>query len=985
MKPVDLAILAKGSFKRQIITVFALGFFVLVSAIVAYMTMVERTSLYQGNERAASGLAQSLAVSSRSWVLADDVVGLQEVIFSFTAYPELRHAMIISPTGRVLAHSDPQKVGLYLTDKTSRSLRTSSSVEQVLVDDDSIIDIAAPILIGERQVGWARLALTRERINADMWNVVVRSMVFVLLASFLAFIAAVLIANRLGRRIASLVSVAEGVRRGNFDARAVIAGRSDEISMLADSFNRMLDALKANEQALRAASHYSRSLIEANLDPLMTIDTHGKISDINQSSEKVTGKARDVLIGSAFADCFTEPEKARELCAQALRSESVTDYPLSILHTSGRITEVIYNAVVFHNEDGRVRGIFVAARDITERKQAEAIRAQLAAIVESSSEAIIATTPEGTITHWNKSAERVYGYAAEDVIGKAVSLLVPPSRRTETMAFLENVKHGEVVPKYESERVRKDGSIFQAAVSLSPIRDSNARIVGVSSINRDISEQKRNEQELRRYKDHLEDEVQQRTADLVLARNAAETANRAKSVFLANMSHELRTPLNAILGFSSLMRKDAQLQESHRQNLDIINRSGEHLLTLINDVLDMAKIESGRVQLDEAAFDLGSMVRDVTDMMEIRAKEKGLQLLIDQSSRFPRYIVGDETHLRQILINLLGNAIKFTEQGGVTIRLGTRRNAHAHLLIEIEDSGPGISDEDQKIIFEPFVQLGEQGINKGTGLGLTITRQFVQLMGGSIQLESMLGQGSIFRLDLPLKEAAESEIYKMSESTHGEILGLAPGQGDIRVLIVEDQLDNQLLLSRLMDSVGIFYKIAENGLQGVEMFQSWHPKLIWMDRRMPFMDGLEATRQIRKLPGGDKVKIVAVTASAFKEQRAELLEAGMDDFVRKPYRASEIYDCLSKHLGVSFVYETAQHVGVEASEGLTADMLSVLPAELCADIQQAVESLETERITAALQRVTEYDIRLQKILSRLVENFDYPSILNALKVKQHAG
>ncbi len=494
-----------------------------------------------------------------------------------------------------------------------------------------------------------------------------------------------------------------------------------------------------------------------------------------------------------------------------------------------------------------------------------------------------------------------------------------------------------------------------------------------------MTARKRAERELIRYKDHLEEEVQTHTADLVLARDAAEEANKAKSLFLANMSHELRTPLNAILGFSNLMRKDPRLGEVHQQNLDIINRSGEHLLTLINDVLEMAKIEAGCIQLEHSPFDLGDMVRDVTDMMEIRAKEKKLQLLIDQSSQFPRYIVGDEARLRQILINLIGNAVKFTAQGGVTLRLGLLESTHSHLLIEIEDSGPGISAEDQKRLFQPFVQLGKQlADNKGTGLGLAITREFVELMGGTISLESTLGKGSLFRVNLPLQEVEKSDLAPISEMDKGEVLGLAPGQPAYRILIIEDQLENQLLLTQLMESVGLASKVAGNGEIGVQMFLNWKPHLIWMDRRMPVMDGLEATKTIRNLPEGQNVKIVAVTASAFVEQREEMLEGGMDDFVRKPFRFNEIYDCLTKHLGVQFLYADSQPAAAVPAEPLTPQLLTVLPPDLKQELRDALESLEIERISKVIGRVVHLDASLHKTLSQLVDNFDYPAILNAL-------
>ena len=392
--------------------------------------------------------------------------------------------------------------------------------------------------------------------------------------------------------------------------------------------------------------------------------------------------------------------------------------------------------------------------------------------------------------------------------------------------------------------------------------------------------------------------------DLLRARDAAEAANRAKSVFLANMSHELRTPMNAILGFSRLLRRDKGITEEQRETLDIINRSGEHLLTLINDVLDMAKIESGRLRLEVSAFDLGEVLRDVTDMMHVRAEENGLELSLDQSSELPRYIRSDEAKLRQVLINLISNAVKFTERGGVTVRVWVVGGDQNHLLMEVEDSGPGIGPEDQKRLFDPFVQLTESASQRGTGLGLTITRQFVQMMDGSITLESTLGKGSLFRVVLPVEPADATDVVVSADKMPGQIAGLAAGQPRYRILIAEDQQENQLLLSRLMTNLGLDVRIADNGEQCLVIFQEWPPDLVWMDWRMPVMDGIEATKRIRLLPGGQRVKIVAVTASAFKDQQQELLGAGMDDFVRKPYRVEEIYECLSRQLGLKYVYRS---------------------------------------------------------------------------------
>ena len=515
-------------------------------------------------------------------------------------------------------------------------------------------------------------------------------------------------------------------------------------------------------------------------------------------------------------------------------------------------------------------------------------------------------------------------------------------------------------------------------VGADPVFDEQGELAQVIVTFMDITGLKHAELELEHHRYHLEELVAMRTQELSTARDAAEAANRAKSTFLSNMSHELRTPLNAILGFSNLMRRDPQATESQRNNLDIINRSGEHLLSLINDVLEMAKIEAGRLQLEDAPFDLGHVVNDVTSMMQARAAEKGLQLLVDQSSEFPRYIAGDEARVRQVLINLVGNALKFTQQGGVTIRLGTKNNARAHLLIEVEDSGSGIAPEDQKRIFDPFVQLNQPADNQGTGLGLSITRQFVELMKGSISLESTPGKGTLFRVEFPLRLAETTDINNPYNPEERDVLVLAPGQHEYRILIVEDQPENQCLLAKLMESAGLKFMIAENGKEAVEKFQTWRPHLIWMDRRMPVMDGLEATKIIRTLSGGKEVKIIAVTASAFAEQRAEILDAGMDDFIRKPYRASEIYECLSMQLGVQYEYANTQNSVIEPVV-LTAEMLSVLPEEFRRDLENTLITLDSERIGLIVQRIAEHDQNLKKVLTRLADSYDYPAILKALR------
>jgi len=582
--------------------------------------------------------------------------------------------------------------------------------------------------------------------------------------------------------------------------------------------------------------------------------------------------------------------------------------------------------------------------------------------------------------YWSDETFRIFGidpekFTAElDVFLEAVHR---EDRQRVRQSIDEAVRNGTPEWTIDYRIIRTDGELRYLHEEARLIFAPDGQIVKRVGTVQDITEQKLREDELQRYRDHLEEEVHRRTQELRLASEASEAANRAKSVFLAKVSHELRTPLNAILGFSAILRREPDLTGGQRENLDIINHSGEHLLALINDVLEIARIESGRMQLKPTPFDLVNMVREVTDLMSIRAREKGLQLEVDLSSIFPRYIKSDEARLRQVLLNLTSNAVKYTMEGNITVRLHLAENAPQHLVIEVEDTGPGISAKDQQRLFEPFLQLDEGKEQKGTGLGLTITRQFVKLMKGEITLESTPGKGSLFRIELPFEAAAKSDILELEPTIHREIIGLAPGQPHYRILIAEDQRENQLLLMQLMSNLGFDVKLAENGTECVQIFEQWHPHLIWMDRRMPVMDGNEATRRIRELPSGNRVKIVAVTASVFRENRKEMLDAGMDDFLSKPYRFEEVCECLSRQLGVRYIYRSTPETRQEPTK-LTSAMLAVLPPEVQNELRTALIHLESEAIAAAIRRIETYDQTLAKVLSRITESFDYSTILKAL-------
>jgi|GEM_PF-1605307 len=493
--------------------------------------------------------------------------------------------------------------------------------------------------------------------------------------------------------------------------------------------------------------------------------------------------------------------------------------------------------------------------------------------------------------------------------------------------------------------------------------------------------------DVRNYAETLEQKVEQRTEELVIAKEKAEVANQAKSSFIANMSHELRSPLNAIMGFSQLMLRTKNLPSEQYQNAGIIHRSGEYLLILINNVLDFSKIEAQKTTLNQKDFDLYQLLDDLEDMLHLRAFNAGLELIFVREENLPRYIYTDDVKLRQVLLNLLGNAIKFTSQGEVILSVNSQENKdnqNQSLNFQIRDTGKGISEAELTNLFEAFSQT-ESGreAQEGTGLGLLISRQFVQLMGGDITVESELGKGATFQFSISVELGQEST--KIEQINLQRVLALAPEQPTYKILTVDDKAINCQLLIKLLSPLGFEVKEASNGIEAINIWKEWQPHLIFMDMRMPVMDGYEATKYIKSTTQGNTTAIVALTASVLEEEKAIILSAGCDDFMRKPFKESTIFEVLTKHLGVKYIYEHKtdgnSQIGGAINElsRLTTEQFQIMPQEWVIRLYQAVLEADEQQIMRLIPEIPETETYLATSLTKLVRQFQFEQIIDLIE------
>ncbi|GEM_PF-3296362 len=476
------------------------------------------------------------------------------------------------------------------------------------------------------------------------------------------------------------------------------------------------------------------------------------------------------------------------------------------------------------------------------------------------------------------------------------------------------------------------------------------------------------------------EELQNKNVQLEKSIVVAESANRAKSVFLANMSHELRTPLNAILGFSQLMYRDDNLSTTYKNYLETITDSGEALLQLINDVLDISKIEAGQIVINNIATDLHELFQHLKSLLQFRAENKGIELLFEIPENFPRYVIVDQVKLRQILLNLIGNAIKFTETGSVCLNVmyEETNTESLKLFFFVSDTGIGIPQDELDHIFQAFAQANNVSFAEGTGLGLAITREFVNLMGGDIHVRSALDNGTTFWVELPVGHANSSMII---HEDNLDAIGVVPGQAETRILVVEDNPHNRQVMHDFLQGFGFALREAVNGQEAIEVTKAWQPHLIFMDMRMPVMDGYESTRHIKELVIPTTPKIIALTASVFDHEKTDILEAGCDDLLHKPVRAHKIIKMIEKHVQVEFIYRE-----LSSAPSMTINTISLVDALLTTSSewrQQLANACISADYEVALELIGTLDdshSQLNNYLKTLVENFQFEELIEFLDI-----
>ncbi len=803
----------------------------------------------------------------------------------------------------------------------------------------------------------------------------------VLLVSLLLILVTVwLVIGKITQPLARLTEGVKSVAEGNLDA-VVEVNSNDEIGLLAESFTDMAARLNKREQDIRKARSEGFSRMVQGLKGryfYFTHDKSGQISYVSPSVEKILGYTPDEF-QNFFREYVTENplnQQAAQLIERTFKGEQQEAFEMEIRNRKGEALRFEVIEVPVKDEKGHIIALEGMAHDITERKREEE---KFRVLFESSSQANLLCSNEG-ILDCNHAFLALFGLADKnEILGSQLYSLAQPIQPDGRAAFdiineLMEQAGQSGYQQYELVFERMNGEAFPTEIILTAAIMNDEPVF--IAILHDLTERKLTEQEI------------------INAKEAAEEANKAKSEFLSNMSHELRTPLNGVLGYAQILQNDGQVTTAQMESLDAIQSCGHHLLTLINDVLDLSKIESGNMEFTISPVDLLELIKGVYDMVSHRVAAKGLELVLDLQETLPRGIKADATKLRQVLINLLGNAVKFTHKGTITLNVFEQTESQADGVLErrlyfvVKDTGIGIPEDKQQSIFDAFKQA-KDGIDAGgTGLGLAISQRLVREMGGTeITLQSQYGQGSAFSFSLPLIEVSHAELMlpKLDNEEDDSIPQLADNT-DISVLIVDDRKTNRDILEHILQSAGFKTMLAVNGKQAVELTLQHRIGLVLMDIRMPEMDGITATRQIREqVSQQDKpweVVIIAVTASVFPDSGRAMAIADMefDDYIAKPFKIAQVFRKIEQHSGIKFVRKSnVSEAELEQANG-SASRQSMEQQQVLSILQQIRDASDVgdiariQELYNAIRAESSIPDELKGKLQELIREFDFNGI-----------
>lgn len=762
----------------------------------------------------------------------------------------------------------------------------------------------------------------------------------------------------------------DGVER---TLQSVVFPIQTESGNMACSMVRDVTDFKEAEVALRQSEQKFRSIVEQSNDGIVLIDRNGIILEWNGGQEQITGLKREDVLGDFIGDVQYNLAPSDQRTEE--RKASIRTLVHKLLNGGGSINPSMPIGYVIERPDGTQRTIesvlFPIETDgellvcaiihditplkLTEQTLAEALRSaheaeqRFRSVVNNAPDTIyVLNVKDGTLTFLNRPT--FLGYTMEELLD--LEPVLHPEDAEMVLTHRERLLKEGVYSHNDLEyRHRRKGGGWDWVRSRESVlsTDEDGRPLEILVTLTVTTERKNTEEALK------------------IAKAEAEAASRAKSSFIANMSHELRTPLNAILGFAQLMQRDP-VMTTQRDNLRTIMQSGEHLLSLINDILEMSRIESGQVVLTSQSVDLFTMLDNLERMLRVQSDEKHLYLEFEIEDNVPHYVQTDGNKLRQVLINLMGNAIKFTHEGGINLRVSYDA---PWLYFAIQDSGIGIDESDVERLFESFAQTrhGDQ-VQEGTGLGLYISRKFVQLLGGDIVISSQLNQGTLVRFHIEVGVVHEQDVPNVDPVRR--VVGLQPGQPDFRILVAEDRSENRRLLMQVLEGVGFTVRGAVNGQEALDIAIEWRPDLIFMDLRMPVMNGYDATRLIKQ--ERSDVAIIALTASVFENDQVVSRQVGCDDFISKPFRESELFEKLARHLNIHYVYE-----GEPSPALLQPDTLRGLAPDWLRNLSQTAVRLDVEESERLISVIERDHPAIGGQLRTMVQQFQFEELIRLLQ------